>query len=268
LALIAGSVLNATALVAQLAVRPAVVMLSETSRIADFQVRNESTAAQEVTIGFRFGYAQSDASGRPVMIYDDSVAAREHGMTSWAAAFPRRFVLPPGAEQTVRLTARPPAGLAAGVYWTRLVTAAQRLSAAADAGDGGVQPQMIVRVEQVTSVLFRRGAVAGGVIVGALTIDTNIVDPAVLIPVTPTGNVPFIGQARTTVRNARGQVVQEARAPLNAYGPMQHRVALPRGLVAGRYAVDVRVDNERGDLATGALPRVAPVIARATFVVP
>ena len=63
--------------VAQLAVWPAVVLLSETSRIADFQVRNESNSAQEVTIGFRFGYAQSDASGRPVMIYDESVAARE-----------------------------------------------------------------------------------------------------------------------------------------------------------------------------------------------
>jgi len=178
-------------------------------------------------------------------------------------------VLQPGAEQVVRLNARPPAALTNGAYRTRLVTGSQSLSTPAEVTASGVSPTIIVRIEQVTTVLYRSGEVTNGVTVGALAAGAgDSTELQLRQPLTRTGTSPFIGQLRLEVKDARGAVVHEARAPLAVYFNFVHRLAVPRAkLPTGSYTAEVRIDNETSDVPVGGLPKVSPTVACTGFTV-
>src|SRR5688572_13718043 len=163
------SLLPGSGMAAQVSIGPVIVILNDAVRISDFTVGSNSDRIQEVTIDFRFGYMRSDSLGNLAMEYSDSAAGARHSMTAWVSAFPRRFLLRPGAEQTVRIMAQPPRDLAPGSYWSRLITASTPQSAPVDSITAGVSTQITVRLEQVTTVLFQRGEPVGGVAIGALT---------------------------------------------------------------------------------------------------
>jgi P pilus assembly chaperone PapD len=254
---------------AQVSISPPVVVLSESERVSDFMVRNQSGITQEVTIDFRFGYMRSDSAGNLSMRYDDSTAASRHSMATWLRAFPRRFLLQPEGQQVVRLMARPPRSVRDGVYWTRLITASTPQSPPVDSATGGVRAQIIIRLEQVTTVLYRRGAVTTGVEAGALRAETDSSNVNLLLPLRRTGSAPFFGSVSLRVRDGRGASVHDARTPVAVYFDLLHRISVPRAaLPVGSYSAEVRIENEGGDAAKDRLPPAALIALNAKFAVP
>lgn len=261
--------LSAASLHAQVAITPPMVFLGRAGQFGNFTVSNGSQTAQEVTIDFRFGYLRSDSLGNSAMQYDDSVAAARFSMASWIRAFPRRFLLQPGHQQVVRLMARPPANLPDGTYWTRLITASVPQSPSVDSLRNGVRTQIIVRMEQITTVFYRRGAASTGIQVGSLSTLSDSTGLHLLIPLMRTGNAPFIGSVTVRVQDENGKVVHEAQLPTSVYFSLVERVALPRAeLHPGRYTATVRVAAERPDIQRDQLLPITPVAATTTFTVP
>jgi P pilus assembly chaperone PapD len=263
------TMLSVTGALAQVSISPPIVVLSESERVSDFLVRNQSGITQEVTIDLRFGYMRSDSAGNLSMRYDDSAAATRHSMATWLRAFPQRFLLQPESQQVVRLMARPPRGLQDGVYWTRLVTASTPQSPPIDSASGGVRTQIIIRLEQVTTVLYRRGSVTTGVEAGTLRAETDSSNVHLLLPLRRTGSAPFFGSVALRVRDGRGTSVHDARTPVSVYFDLLHRISVPRAaLPSGSYSAELRIENEGGDVAKDKLPPAAPIALNAKFAVP
>ena len=261
--------LSAASLHAQVAITPPMVFLGRAGQFGNFTVSNGSQTAQEVTIDFRFGYLRSDSLGNATMQYDDSASAARFSMASWVRAFPRRFILQPGHQQVVRLMARPPANLPDGTYWTRLITASVPQSPPVDSLRNGVRTQIIVRMEQITTVFYRRGAASTGIQLGSLSTLSDSTGLHLFVPLTRTGNAPFIGSVAVRVQDENGKVVHEAQLPTSVYFSLVERVALPRAeLHPGRYTVTVRVAAERPDIQRDQLLPITPVTATTTFTVP
>lgn len=254
---------------AQVSISPPIVMLGESERVSDFLVRNQSGVTQEVTIDFRFGYMRSDSAGNLSMRYDDSAAAIRHSMATWLRAFPRRFLLQPESQQVVRLMARPPRTVQDGVYWTRLITASTPQSPPVDSASGGVRAQIIIRLEQVTTVLYRRGSVTTGIEAGSLKVETDSSNLNLLLPLRRTGSAPFFGSVSLRLRDERGASVHDVRNPVAVYFDLLHRISVPRAtLPSGNYSAEVRIENEGGDVAKDKLPPATPIALNTKFAVP
>jgi hypothetical protein len=251
---------------AQVIISPAVVLFADNERLASVAVRNVSGVPQEVSLGFRFGYPESDSAGNYTVRYDDAAAAGRYSMSDWVRAFPRQFVLPPGAEQVVRLVAQPPAGLADGAYWTRMAVASQPRVAVADQ-PGRVAAQVVVRLEQITSVIYRRGQLTSAVSLGEITTHSENGGRYLLVPLSRTGSAPFVGSLSLVVRLPDGSSVARVQVPVLVYFNSVHRVRLPpEAWQSGvEHNVLVTVTAGREDLARKRLPATAPVTTRVAY---
>lgn len=253
----------------QVAVAPRVVILAEPERFGSFVLENRSAATQEVTVEFRFGYPASDSLGNLEMVYDDSATAARFSMASWVRAFPRRVLLGPGQRQIVRMTVRPPADLPDGVYWTRLITSSVPQSARVDRVATGVTGQLTLRLQQVTTVLYRRGRAETGIEVGPLVVRPDSAGLQLLVPLRRTGAAPFLGTVALRVVDSRGAVVQESADITSVYFSLTKRFVIPRARVApGAYTAEVRATAARSDVEPEALFPMAPVVVRTQFAVP
>lgn len=254
---------------AQVVVSPPVITLVEPERFGSFTVENRSSVAQEVTVEFRFGYPASDSAGNLRMEYDDSAAAARFSMAPWVRAFPRRVLLGPGQRQLIRLTARPPEGLADGVYWTRLVTSSVPESAPVDSTPDGIAPRITFRLQQITTLLYRRGAVGTSVGIGPVTFHADSMQPYLIVPLARTGVAPFLGTVTLRVENSRGARVHEATESTAVYFSLVKRFALPPSLMApGTYTAEVTLAAERPDASPEALFDMPPTSSRIRFIVP
>jgi P pilus assembly chaperone PapD len=106
---------------AAVSVSPIALYLDQATRTGTLTLYNPGALAEEVEIGFAFGYPVSDSAGNVSVPLFDTSPAGEPSAVEWMRAFPRRLRLEPGQRQVVRVMAQPPAGLANGEYWARVL---------------------------------------------------------------------------------------------------------------------------------------------------
>ncbi|RKX24807.1 MAG: hypothetical protein DRP45_07420, partial [Candidatus Zixiibacteriota bacterium] len=110
-----GASLNAGVLVS-----PTVVFVSQNNPTGRMTIHNPSDRPQEVNIKFSFGLPASDSLGRLTVKFQDSAVTDPRSALDWVRAFPRKVIVAPGENQTVRIMVDPPKGLPDGEYWARV----------------------------------------------------------------------------------------------------------------------------------------------------
>lgn len=252
---------------AQVLVAPPVVTVSENEPFGTFLVRNQSQEPQEVTIDFRFGYPVTDSLGTLTMVYGDTLVAARRSATAWLRAFPRQFMLAPGQQQSVRIVGRPDATADDGTYWTRIVTTSTPQSAPADTSTAGVATQVIFRLEQITTLLLRKGETQTAVEFGDIRVLDDSASLGILVPLRLGGNSPFLGRIAATLRAADGRVLADAHEFFAMYVDMTKLFLFPRTeLPAGEYSVDLVLTAERDDLDARSLLPIEPLRRTVRFV--
>ncbi|HET8654136.1 MAG TPA: hypothetical protein VFL93_01285 [Longimicrobiaceae bacterium] len=258
---------SAPRLAAQVAVAPLIVVLDDHAPWGTFMVVNRSQTPQAVTLGLRFGYPAPDSLGEQVMVYDSSHV--EWSAAPWMRVFPRRLILPPGEQQTVRLIAHPPASLADGEYWTRLVTTSAPVNPpSVPTNVEGVTARVNFRLKQITTVLFRKGAASTSVSIGAVRAQADSAVLHVLVPMTRHGNAPFFGRTTLRVLDASGRSVAESTEQMDVYFGRLQRFSIDASkLPPGRYVAEVTVASERADIPREELLHAEPVVRRVPFTI-
>lgn len=240
-------------------VAPPGLFIDHGARGGSLELYNPGADPAEVEISLEFGYPVTDSTGRVTLFMANADTARASA-ARWIEAFPRRLTLAPQQRQTVRLLAKPPAGLPDGEYWARIVVATKgarvRLDSAQDGG--GIEVGLTLNVRTVVALLYRQGKVATGVDVR----DTRAwVDHDSLLVRTRFerhGNAAFIGRVRGSLTDASGKVVASFTAPLAVYYTLEPRFSAPvRGLAPGRYVLHLDVDTERDDVRRESLLPIA-----------
>lgn len=271
----------APALAAQgVMVAPHAVFIDHRVRSGSVLLYNPGTEPVEVAISTIFGYPTTDSTGKialDTLVADSSVSA-----LSWIQAFPRRLTVGPRERQTVRLLARPPAGLADGEYWLRLVIAAQAgtvpISGVADTT--AIQVGLKLEVRTIIGVNYRKGVVSTGVALSAVS--AKIVGDSLITRSTlkRLGNAAFIGMIRQTLVDSTGAVhaqrggdslVPTYASPIGVYATMQPRLATAisrPGLPRGRYWLRYEVVAEREDLDPKVVLKAPAVRDSVQLVVP
>lgn len=250
---------------AQVTVAPVGVFMDDSNPFGTLNVANGSDTAQEVEVGFRFGYPATDSLGNVFMQYQDSTAAEQYSMTPHLRAFSKQFVLPPGQSQVVRITAQPPEGSGDQYYWTRIVTTATPQSPFQDTtAEEGVQARVQFRLQQVTSLLYKQGEPPANISVENLSAAIDSGRVVVTTRIERGVGAPFLGHAVVKLHGPDGNVVQETRQSLAAYFSQKRRweLPLPEGANAGGpYNVTLKLTPERSDVPPQHRIEMQPVTA-------
>jgi P pilus assembly chaperone PapD len=245
-------------------VAPHAVVIDHRTRSGSVSLYNPGDEPAEVSLSTFFGYPVTDSAGEFDLRTVERPDATMPSAAGWLEAFPKRMVLKPRERQTVRLLARPPAGLPDGEYWARLVVAAKAGTVPVSGTDSasGISVGLNLEVRTVLPLQYRKGAVATSVRAGHLAAGIERDSLAVRLRLERQGTAAFIGTVRGALADASGRTVATFSGPVSVYYEVEPRftAALPGGkLPPGNYRVRVEVTTEREDLAPETLLAVRPV---------
>ena len=234
-------------------VAPHAVIMDHRTRSGSLTLYNPGDDPVEVAFSSFFGYPVSDSIGGFELRTIDQPGANYPSAAGWIDAFPKRMLLGPKERQTVRLLARPPAGLADGEYWARLVVSAKGGTVPVEgvADSAGVRVALALEVRTIVPLQYRKGRVETGVRTSALAATVEKDSLAVRLRLDRTGNAAFLGTVRGALVDSTGKVVASVSTPLAVYYDMEPRITAPlpaAGLPAGLYRLKVDVAAQREDL--------------------
>ncbi|MBD3258689.1 hypothetical protein GF377_09675 [candidate division GN15 bacterium] len=229
-------------------VAPTVVVLSDQQRTGRMILRNPTDVPQEVSVEFKFGLPISDSLGNLTLTLEDSAVTDPRSALGWIRAFPRRIVMPPGAEQTVRFVARPPKDLPEGEYWSRIVVSSQRSQPPQldKVKEGVISARLNTIIQTAISLKYRKGDLNARVEmtgVDAIVTDSTV---SVLVDMVNRGNVSYLGVLHTRLIDADGNEIEAKRENTAVYYDLRRRVdfRLPEGELAEPMKVEISVTTE------------------------
>lgn len=252
-------------------VAPHAVYIDHRARSGSVLLYNPGTQPVEVTISTIFGYPITDSLGAiklDTLLADSSLSA-----LAWIQAFPRRLTVGPRERQTVRLLARPPAGLGDGEYWLRLVIAAQagRVPITGVSDTTAIQVGLTLEVRTIIGVSYRKGPVFTGLAlsnVRAQLLRDSLITRSRL---ERRGNAAFVGMVRAALVDSAGRVRLSFTTPIGVYTTMEPRIGVPLappGLERGRYWLRYEVVAEREDLDPAVILKAVAVRDSVRLVIP
>jgi len=232
-------------------IAPTAVFIDHGARSGSVLLYNPNSEPAEVAISVVFGYPATDSAGNIYFRTVDSVDASLPSAAGWLQAFPRRLTVMPLERQTVRLLARPPAGLPDGEYWARLVIAAKggHIPVGGIPDTAQIQVGLTLEVRSLIGVYYRKGTPTSGVRLANLHAALVADSLDVRVELTRVGNAAFLGTARGELMDSTGAVRAAFTAPVAAYYAIAPRFTAFAGILPpGRYRFRLRVEAGREDL--------------------
>lgn len=244
-------------------VSPAVLYIDARTREGVVTLYNSGKHPEEIDLGFQWGSHVSDADGVVRLVLADSAPAGAPSALPWLRAYPRRLVLAPGESQVVRVIVRPPAGIAAGEYWARLVVNAVPQVPAVEQTRGEATMRLRIGTRIVGGLHFRVGRPSTSVSVERASAARDGDNVNLTLDLARGGNAAFIGRLRARLLDASGAVVgKEHVEPVTIYQGLRWRFTIPAADAARVASVEYTLDTERDDLPQGTVLRAAPVQGR------
>jgi P pilus assembly chaperone PapD len=251
---------------AAVTVSPSALFIDSRSRTGTLTLYNGGTLPEEVEVSFAFGYPVSDSAGTINVELRDTASAGEPSIVPWLRAFPRRLVLQPGQRQVLRVLVQPPADLAEGEYWGRVLVRARGGQPPIEQTNGDVRVQLNVETVIATALMFRKGAVETGIAVQDARAEATPEGVQLTVDVARQGTAAYLGRIRAQLVAPDGRVQGEVEDAVAVYRTLRRRFVFPApagGLRPG-YTVRYTFDTERPDLPSAGPVRAAPVAGAVT----
>jgi hypothetical protein len=232
-------------------VAPHAVFIDHRVRSGSVFLYNPGTEPVEVTISTLFGYPVTDSAGTIVLRTIEAPDSTVPSALAWLQAFPRRLTVAPLDRQTVRLLARPPAGLPDGEYWVRLMVAAKagQVPITGLPDTSGISVGLTLEVRTVIGVAYRKGPVTTSVALSNLRAQLRGDSLVTWSHLERRGNAAYVGMVRGSVVDSTGAVRGSFATPLSVYFTLDPKIGSNVGkLPRGRYWLRYEVVTEREDL--------------------
>ncbi len=243
-------------------VSPTALYIDSRTRTAVLTLYNPGSLPEEITIDFAYGYPQADSAGNVSVPTTRTPPAGEPSAMAWLRAFPRRLLLQPGQRQIVRVLVEPPANLAEGEYWARILVSSRGGQPPIEQTQGDVRLQLNVTTTLVMAANYRKGDLRTGVAVTASEARRTADGVRLQVDLTRTGNAAYLGRMRAEQLDTRGTVLATLNDDVAVYRGMRRRLtfAVPAGATPA--SVRIHLDTEREDLPPGGALPAAPVDQR------
>ena len=214
---------------ASVLIAPPVVVLSDNQRTGRMILRNPTDRPQEVSVDFKWGLPETDSLGNMSLQLVDSGVTDPHSALGWVRAFPRRIVMPPGSEQTVRFVARPPKELSDGEYWARIVVSSQnaRPPEIGEIQEGVISARLNTIIQTAASLKYRHGDLVSKVEITDSWVERQDNIVSVFVDMLNLGNVSYLGVLDVRVLDADGNELTAKDENTAVYYDLRRRIDLP-----------------------------------------
>ncbi len=243
-----------TNLLAGVLVAPTVVFISDKSRTGRLEVQNPTQQPREVTIHFAYGLPESDSLGNVSVVLKDSGVVDSRAAVEWVKAFPRKLVIPPGATQIVRITANPPAGIADGEYWARIVVRSQEgvVVDTSTLASGQISTKLNMIMQTAIMLKYRKGNLAAKLEMQKAKAVKNDSMVVVMTDFNNLGNASYVGMLNVRVLDADKKEITKQQSDIAVYRGLRRRMELPLKNGIGKLPLQVEISvttDGRSDLA-------------------
>jgi hypothetical protein len=229
-------------------VAPHALFIDHRQRTGQLTLANPGNKPEEVEIDFMFGYPTTDSLGDPYVELIEDPGPEQPSAAEWMQAFPRRLRLEPGERQVVRLLASPPANLADGEHWSRVIVTSRQAMPMAVA-DSGLSAGITIELQTIISLAYRKGVTETGVNLTDLSTRVERDSLVSWIGLQRNGNAAYLGNLRIDVLDQTDTVVRDWSIPIAVYYKLNRRLALPLdGLQHGNYQVRFELSTAREDI--------------------
>jgi hypothetical protein len=250
----------------QLNVVPTYIFLNAPSRSQECIIRNPSADTVEVWIDFKFGYPQMDDTGKVYMVYGDSTLQDPESAALWCKAYPQRFVLTPQAVQVVRLLVTPPASIADGEYWARVVATEKTSKRIVSPGQGKVGMKFNLFSGSDIPIHYRKGKVTTGLSVTNSRIEVVDNTLKIFANLNREGNASFWGKVKIRVVDKTGKVILTNERMLAVYNTLHFNTTLDaKKLTRGNYSLEMVFSGQRNDVKSQFLLQSRPIVQKNEF---
>ena len=233
-------------------VSPNALFIDSRTRSGVLTLYNPGTTAEEIEITFAFGYPRSDLAGAISVALADSAPSGEPSVLGFVRAFPRRLRFEPGQRQTVRILMQPPAGLAEGEYWGRVLVHSRGGRPPVEQQQGGIHMQIDLETVIVGAVNYRNGAVKTGVAVDSARAAIVAAGDSVRVvaDLRRLGNAAYLGHLTLELVGADGRVIGAVDEDLAVYRTLRkvESIAIPARTSLVGASVRYRLTTERPDI--------------------
>jgi hypothetical protein len=239
----------------QVSIAPTTIFIDQNG-IGSVFITNPGNSPQEINVSFIFGYPGNDDLGNLIMVYSDSIRAKQFGIDDRVRAFPRTLILAPQQQQTVRLQVRPDRSLAAGTYFTRVkITSNAQTTAVDEVPQEEVATRVSFKFDQVIAAFQKVGTVSTGLEFEDISVVQSEGTLRVIPAFKTTGNSPFIGSVMATLKNAQNETIAEQGQTVALYfsGKRTVELKLPENIASGDYTVTLVYETKRGDIPSSDL---------------
>ncbi|NUR33438.1 MAG: hypothetical protein HOQ30_05445 [Gemmatimonadaceae bacterium] len=247
-ALLAGTPLCARAVT----VSPNALFIDSRTRSGVLTLYNPGSTAEEIEITFAFGYPRSDLAGAISVALADTAPAGEPSVLGFVRAFPRRLRLEPGQRQTVRILMQPPANLAEGEYWGRVLIHSRGGRPPVEQQQGGIRMQIDLETVIVGAVNYRNGTMRTGVHMdpARATVAARGDSVRVVADISRIGNAAYLGHMTFELVSADGKVLGTTDEDFAVYRALRkvESIAVPAGTSLAGATVRYRFTTERPDI--------------------
>ncbi|HUF51747.1 MAG TPA: hypothetical protein VMN60_13055 [Longimicrobiales bacterium] len=241
-------------------VSPMSVFIDHRTRTGSITLYNPNPLPEEIEISFAFGYPQSDSLGDVTVPLVDEAPANEPSAVPWLRAFPRRLVLQPGQQQVVRILAQPPADIADGEYWSRvLIVATGGRPPVEQQVQPGVRVAINMRTIIVASLNYRKGnRLATNVSVTAAQARRTADGVQLTLDLARLGEAAYLGRIRLELLASDGRVLALEEDVVSVYRTLRRRFILPDSVAAGA-RLRYELATERPELGQSNIITAPPV---------
>jgi P pilus assembly chaperone PapD len=263
-----GVTVTATAAAQGVMIAPHAVFIDHRQRSGAVTLLNPGTVPVEVSVAVFYGYTTVDSLAGLDLVTVDHPDSTQPSAAGWVQAFPRRLTVGPGERQTVRLLASPPPGLPDGEYWARLAFTAKagQVPVAGVTDTARIRIGLDLQVRSIIGLWYRKGAVRTGVTVSGVRAERRGDSVRVSATLTRTGNAAYLGTAHIELRDARGRVVGELRAPVTVFAQDSPRWELPIS-GTGPFRMQLELLTQRDDFDDQRLVLQAPPVRDSAAVI-
>ncbi len=231
---------------AQVTVAPVTVHINDADKNGYIVVRNNSNSSSwEVSIEMKFGYPVSDSLGKTVLYFPEKENETDPSAVKFVSFYPRKFILAPLGEQTVRITAKPK-GLNDGEYWGRPVIRSKVVPGSDTTGKETINAGLGVEFRTVIALNYRKGKVSTSVNFPEVKCSYDGNKIAVIANLKREGNAAYLGNIIASLKDSEDNEIKSVRQEISVYYELNKRVEIETGkLKPGKYTVTVSLNTDR-----------------------
>jgi hypothetical protein len=233
----------------QVTVAPVTIHLNDANKNGYIVVRNNSnTSPWEVSIEMKFGYTKSDSSGNTFIYFPEKALDTDPSAVKWISFFPRKFILQPLEEQTVRISAKPQKDIKNGEYWGRPIIISHAVNEVDTTNKEQISVGLSVEFHTVIALNYRKGKVNTGIVFSNLTGSYENDKFTLFADFKREGNAAYLGNINTTIKNDKGEIVKENKQEISVYYDLYRKIEIeaPK-LLKGQYSVEVEINTNRDE---------------------